>query len=171
MLPSSAQLALEVMALGRSQIVATAPPPSGTFLILSAVQNPIHAPSGEKNGETASSVPAIAVASARSSVRAYSCVTLLRMPVNTLVRPSGEIAIAVRDGRTSGSDHTRFSAGRTLICRRVTGGAVTLPRGSSQPTSAPAVNAPSTHGATCRQRDSVTGLGTRMAVVAGACAL
>src|SRR5262245_37501884 len=115
MLPSSAQLALEVMALGRSQMVATAPPPSGTFLILSVVQNPIHAPSGEKNGASASSVPAIATASPRSRERAKSWLTLFRVAANTTVRPSGEIAIAVREGRTSGSDQTRFSAGSTLI--------------------------------------------------------
>src|SRR5437867_7191792 len=102
MLPSSPQLAPQNCPGGRSQIVAVGPPAAGTFLILlSGVQKAIHAPSGEKNGACAPSVPAIGAAVARSSSRRYTWVTPAWMPAKTTRRPSGEIDRAVREGRVS----------------------------------------------------------------------
>src|SRR6185503_404426 len=42
--------------------VMASPPAVGTFLMAPPVQNPIHVPSGEKNGNAAPSVPGIGVA-------------------------------------------------------------------------------------------------------------
>src|SRR5215469_4541421 len=55
--------------LARSQIVTGRPPASGTFFSLLSAENPIHFPSGEKNGWLAPSVPANGVSSMLSRRR------------------------------------------------------------------------------------------------------
>jgi hypothetical protein len=55
MRPSSAQLA--PLGLGASHSVAGEPPWTEIFLSLPLAKNPIHWPSGEKNGVLAPSVP------------------------------------------------------------------------------------------------------------------
>src|SRR5262249_1613202 len=97
--PSVLQLAPRPRSGGTSQMAAGGPPAIGTFLILSSVQNPIQAPSGEKNGPLAPSVPAMGVASGRSSGRKYNCAAPFFTALKTTSRPSGEIATAVRLGR------------------------------------------------------------------------
>src|SRR5262249_16798692 len=88
---------------GASQITTAGPTPPGAFFSLFSAQKPIHWPSGEKKGPTAPSVPAIAVASTSSNRRLKSCVTyeldVSRAPLKTIVRPSGDNAMAVRLGR------------------------------------------------------------------------
>src|SRR5262245_43320190 len=84
---------------GASQITTGGPPPAGAFFSLLSAQKPIHWPSGEKKGPLAPSVPAIAVASSSSNRRLKSCVTVPRTPLKTIVRPSGDNAMAVRLGR------------------------------------------------------------------------
>src|SRR5688572_6565873 len=157
MVSSSAQLAPHPRPGGTSQIVDGGPPAAGIFLILLSAQNPIHAPSGEKNGPMAPSVPGSSVASGRSSCRRYSCGTYIcgrpsRAPLNTARRPSGEIAIAVRLGRTE-TDSERKSAGATPICSRVTGGVLSGRRDRSQSEIESLIStAPTTNSITTRQR-------------------
>ena len=55
-----------------SQSDIAAPPETDTFLSFRLAKNPIHRPSGEKNGCLAPSVPDSAVSSDRSSRRVYS---------------------------------------------------------------------------------------------------
>ncbi len=77
----------------------------GTRRISRSVQKPIHAPSGEKKGFCAPSVPGMGAASRRSSGRRNNCQPSWptcwptpRMPLKTSVRPSGDTAMAVRKG-------------------------------------------------------------------------
>src|SRR3972149_3410421 len=60
--PSSPQLAPHRRPGGGPKPTPAPPPAGGTFLMASPAQNPSHAPSGEKNGPRAASVPAIGVA-------------------------------------------------------------------------------------------------------------
>ena len=52
-----------------SHILTGGPPARATFLIALVAENPIQLPSGEKNGPSAPSVPAMALASSSSSAR------------------------------------------------------------------------------------------------------
>src|SRR5262245_52758981 len=105
---------------GASQITTGGPPPAGTFFSLLSAQKPIHWPSGEKKGPTAPSVPAIAVASTSSNRRLKSSVTVPRTPLKTIVRPSGDNAMAVRLGRGEVALPLNRSAGRTSKSNFVT---------------------------------------------------
>src|SRR5262245_17842875 len=117
---------------GASQITTGGPPPAGAFFSLLSAQKPIHWPSGEKKGPTAPSVPAIAVASTSSNRRLKSCVTyelfpnVPRAPLKTIVRPSGDNAMAVRLGRPDRELDGNRSAGWTsksnFVMARFTGG-------------------------------------------------
>src|SRR3954464_10106030 len=157
--PSSAQLAPQNGAApGTSQIVATAPPPVGAFLILLSAMNPIQAPSGEKNGAVAPSVPGIGAASLRSSVRSYSCDRIgapAGDPTNTRRRPSGDRAIEMRAGRSPANVLTAIcAAGSRPVCRCVTGlGSLDL-RGSTQPSSTPPASTTTIHGSAFQGRCS-----------------
>jgi tRNA A37 threonylcarbamoyladenosine synthetase subunit TsaC/SUA5/YrdC len=55
--PSAPQLAPKLSVAATSQIGVGCPPAVATFSILLPAQKPIHAPSGEKNGDAEPSVP------------------------------------------------------------------------------------------------------------------
>ena len=130
-------------------MIAAAPPPAGTFFSFSSARKPIHAPSGEMNGAVAPSVPGSGAASSRSNERSYSCDVLARAPTNTMRRPSGESAIDVRAGRSPPKKLTVIcSAGRTSVCRCMTGDVPAVRRGTSQPAAAPTRRAAAIHGST-----------------------
>ena len=59
--------------------VSAAPPLTETFFIFPPAKNPIHWPSGEKNGSMAPSVPGMALVSRLPIARRYSCRALPRM--------------------------------------------------------------------------------------------
>ena len=87
-----------------SHKVSGAPPRIGTLLSRSPATNPIHCPSGEKNGPLPPSVPAIGTASSRSIGRRNSCVPRSSRATYTRCRPSGEIASAGRSPTARGAD-------------------------------------------------------------------
>src|SRR5207247_6483858 len=72
-----------------SASVSTGPPATATFLSLPSAKNPIHCPSGEKNGVIASSVPAIGLRSEERRVgkecRSRDCECNERDRMNTIM--------------------------------------------------------------------------------------
>src|SRR5262245_45424487 len=80
-----------------SQITAAVPPAAATFIKRLFAKNPIHSPSGEKNGPVAPSLPLIGVISNALMGRRNSWVVPLTSAANASLRPSGEIARFGRD--------------------------------------------------------------------------
>ncbi|MBK9967894.1 MAG: hypothetical protein IPP07_24665 [Holophagales bacterium] len=113
--PSAAQSAPRSRSV--LQISMAGPPSTGTLRSAPSDQNPIHRPSGEKNGLSAPVVPATAAAAARRRSRRNSCCVPFCSPVNASQRPSGDSAMAVRLGRrlptriSEGSEPSSASAG------------------------------------------------------------
>src|SRR5918912_1095326 len=77
---------------GTSATTIGVPPSRRTLRIAPRLEKPTHAPSGEKNGQSPPSVPAIGRAVTSSIRRAYSRGPPRPDAVNTMVRPSGEMA-------------------------------------------------------------------------------
>ena len=102
-----------------AQMMIGTPPSTRTFCRLPREKNPIHSASGEKNGSLASSVPAIATGSSRSTERRNSCDRPAAVATYATRVPSSDTAIDPRIGSmvaSPGSEIEKRLVRRSVGC-------------------------------------------------------